>query len=270
MRRIITTIMLAITLSSCSAEPKADKMPINKPVVVIPEDQKDPIEDKERFCRDEKGNVQQGLIAAYQLYQTEKSPKSIKLLVDVDRKIRTLLKARPTYRPCKDDKDIYDPAWKEMGVHLGYWVDLVYTGDLLYRAHQRNPYSPLRKHTLFSTIMGIKEPNLLGLMPNIKAAHRYVKEFPRGPFIEEAHWLIAGFYKDLYMVLRDSLQDYKYDCFKPYINQSATALQARRAREKASANYQTILKLNPANADAAQLLSEVQRGTVKAWSFCAD
>jgi hypothetical protein len=270
MRRIIVTILIAMTLASCSAEPKADQMPVNKTAATIPEDQKDPIADKETFCRDEKGAVQQGLIAAYQLYQTEKSPKSIKLLVAVDRKIRTLLKARPTYRPCKDDNDIYNPDWEPMGVHLSHWGHIVYTGDLLYRAHQRNAYSPWRKHTLFSTIMGITESHLLGLMPDIKAAHRYVTEFPRGPFIEDAHWLIAGFYKDLYMVLRDEHQDYKYDCFKPYIAQSPSALQAQRAKAKAVASYQLILKLNPTNADAAQILSEVQRGTIKAWSFCAD
>jgi hypothetical protein len=270
MRRIIITILIALTFTSCRAEPKVDETPVNKTVVAIPEDQKDPIEDKETFCRDEKGTVQQGLLVAYQLYQTEKSPKSIKLLVEVDRKIRTLLKARPTYRPCKDDDDIHNPVWEPMGVHLSHWGHIVYTGDLLYRAHQRNPHSPWRKHTSFSTIMGMTASHLLGLMPNIKAAHRYVKEFPRGPFIEEAHWIIAGFYKDLFMVLRDSLRDYKYDCFKPYIAQSLSALQAQRAKAKAVASYQLILKLNPTNADAAQILSEVQRGTIKAWSFCAD
>ncbi|HEX4949897.1 MAG TPA: hypothetical protein VFZ34_24740, partial [Blastocatellia bacterium] len=111
----------------------------------------------------------------------------------------------------------------------------------------------------------------LDLMPNIKAALRYVKEFPQGPFIEETHWIIAGFYKDLFMVLRGNLEKYyKYQCFKLYVDKSPLPKQAQRAQAKAIASYQTILKINPASADAAKLLSEVQRGTIKAWSFCVD
>lgn len=271
MQRIISTILIALAISSCHAEQKIDKAHVSKPAPSIPEDQKDPIADHESFCREEKGNMQRGLTAAYQRYQMEKSPKSIKLLVEVDRKVRSLLKERPTYRPCKDDDDIFALAWEEMGVHLSHWGNIVYTGDLLYRAHQRTPHSPLRRHTLFSTIMGVTESHQLGLMPNIKAAFQYVKEFPKGPFIEETHWIIAGFYKDLFMVLRDDLEEYyKYQCFKPYIDKTPLQLQAQRAQAKAIASYQTILKLNPADVSAAELLGEVQRGTVKAWSFCAD
>jgi hypothetical protein len=270
MQRIIITILMALALTSCRAAPEVDQTSIPKPAPSIPEDQKDPIADHESFCRDEKGNMQRGLTAAYHRYQMEKSPKSLKLLVELDRDLRTLMKQRPEYRPCKADIDIYDPKWKAIDVHLGYGEDFVYTGNLLYRAHQRLPHSPLRPHTLYSTIMGVTESHQLGLMPNIKAAFQYAKEFPRGPFIEETHWIIAGFYKDLFMVLRDMLQDYKYDCYKPYIDKSPLPKQAQRAQAKAIASYRTILKINPANAEAAKLLSEVQRGTVKAWSFCAD
>ena len=271
MHRIISTILIAFTVSSCSAVQRIDKTRVSKPAPPIPEDQKDPMADQESFCRDEKGNMQRGLTAAYQRYQMEKSLKSIKLLVEVDRKIRSLLKARPTYRPCPDDDDIHDSAWEKIGVYVSHWGHVVYTGDLLYRAHQRAPHSSFRRHTLFSTVMGVTEVHQLGLMPNIKAALQYVKEFPQGPFIEETHWIIAGFYKDLFMVLRDDLEEYyKYQCFKPYIDKTPLQIQAQHARSKAIASYQTILKLNPANVRGAELLGEVQRGTIKAWSFCAD
>ncbi len=271
MQRIISTILIALAISSCHAEQKIEKAHVSKPAPSIPEDQKDPIADHESFCRGEKGNMQRSLTAAYQRYQREKAPKSIKLLVEVDRKIRSLLKARPTYRPCPDDDDIYDSDWEKMGVHLSHWGHVVYTGDLLYRAHQRAPHSSFRRHTLFSTIMGVTVSHQLGLMPNIKAALQYVEEFPQGPFIEETYWIIAGFYKDLFMVLRDDLNEYyKTDCFKSYIDKTPLPLQAQRAKSKAIASYQTILKLNPTNTSAAELLSEVERGTVKAWSFCAD
>jgi hypothetical protein len=272
MQRFIGTILISVTLFACRAEQAVVNSPVSKAenLVPIPEDQKDPIADHESFCRDEKGNMQRGLTAAYQRYQREKSLPSTKLLVEVDRKVRSLLKERPTYRPCKDDDDIYDPAWEAMGVHMSHGGHVVYTGDLLHRAHQRTPRSSLRKHTLFSTIMGVTESHQLGEMPNIKAALRYVKEFPNGPFIEETHWIIAGFYKDLFMVLRDGQQDYKYDCFKPYIDKLPLRSQAQHAQTQSITSYQTLLKINPANTQAAKLLSEVQRGTIKAWSFCAD
>jgi hypothetical protein len=274
MNGIISTFLIALMISSCSGEQKMANIttPISEKEIpaLITQRQDDPIKDKGSFCRDEKEAMRQGLATAYRLYQIGKSPKSIKLLVEIDGKIRSLITTRPEYRPCKDDTDIYDPKWKEIDVHLGYWGDFVYTGNLLYRAHQRAPNSSFRQYTLFSLVMGITESHQLGLMPNIKAAFQYEKEFPQGPFIEETHWIIAGFYKDLFMVLRDDLRDYKYDCFKPYIDKTPIQAQMQRTKANAITSYQMILKLHPANIRAAELLNEVQRGTVKAWSFCAD
>lgn len=83
---------------------------------------------------------------------------------------------------------------------------LRYDGTLLRQAHKLNPNSEYRRYTLFAEIGW--EAGSWG-MPDIKAAHRYEKEFPNGPFIEDVISIIARFYKDLYMVLRDRRSDYK-------------------------------------------------------------
>jgi hypothetical protein len=154
-----------------------------------------------------------------------------------------------------------------MGVELDHFGSLWYSGKLLADAHRMNPHSPLRSHTLFSTV----EPDHgFGVMPDVGAARRYAKEFPRGPFIEETLLVLADFNKDLYMVLRDDLRDFKYDCFKPYTDRSPRPAQARRAQSRAVSYYEKALRLNPANARAKEFLEEVKKGTIQGWSFCAD
>lgn len=75
----------------------------------------------------------------FRAYQLSDSPRSIELLVDLDDRVRALLNSRPTNRQCEDDSGIYDRQWKEIGVNLGYWVDLACSGRLLDEAHKRNP-----------------------------------------------------------------------------------------------------------------------------------
>jgi hypothetical protein len=107
-------------------------------------------------------------------------------------------------------------------------------------------------------------------MPDIKAAYQYEREFPDGPFIEDTLSIIGDFNKDLYMVLRDDLNDYKYDCFKPHIDKSPRLGQTSRARRKAISYYEKVLSINPSNARAKRFLEEVNNGTIDGWSFCAD
>ncbi len=118
--------------------------------------------------------------------------------------------------------------------------------------------------------MDIESDSGLGEMPNIRAAYKYEREFPDGPFIEETLLIIAEFNKDLYMVLRDDHDDYKYDCFKPYINGSPRLTQMRRAQQKAMSYYEKVITINPTNAHARESLEEINNRTIKSWSFCAD
>jgi hypothetical protein len=201
--------------------------------------------------------------------EIEKRP-SIEKLVMLDGKIRRFFNSRPEYYPCENEIKFWKDEHKKMGIYSGHWDVLVYTEELLIAAHQMNPNSKFRSYTLFSSIMGVISLNGMGEMPDIKSAYRYEREFPYGPFIEETLSIIGNFNKDLYMVLRDKLNDYKYDCFKPYINRSPRITQSSRARQNAIIYYEKVLSINPSNARARRFLEEVTNRTVKSWSFCAD
>ncbi|MEJ7578116.1 MAG: hypothetical protein WKF74_14065 [Pyrinomonadaceae bacterium] len=203
-----------------------------------------------------------------QYSEIEKRP-SIEKLVMLDGKIRRFFNSRPEFYPCGDELEFRDGKYKRLGIQMGYDELLVYTGKLLVDAHQMDPDSKFRSYTLFST-MDIESASGLGEMPNIRAAYKYEKEFPDGPFIEETLSIIAEFNKDLYMVLRDDLDDYKYDCFRPYINGSPRLTQMSQPQRKAMSYYAKVLTINPTNARARESLEEVNNDTIKSWSFCAD
>ena len=157
-----------------------------------------------------------------------------------------------------------------MGVAPAYGDHLEYNGRLLVLAHRRAPRSALRSHTLFATLFGETASHGLGVMPNIKAARAYEAEFPHGPFIRDVYRTIADFHKDLYMVLRDRLNDFKYECFAPYITKSSWSVQEARAKATAVDYYERILRLAPGDEDAREFLAETRSGKVRGWSFCAD
>lgn len=208
----------------------------------------------------------QALPHLYGEYSAIEKRPSVEGLVTLDGKIRQVFNTRPE-SSCGDDTKLWEGKYADLGVYLDYWGLLVYSGKLLADAHRMNTRSEFRRYTLFSTV----EPeHALGVMPNVKAAYRYAREFPEGPFVEETLLLLADFHKDLYMVLRDDLSDYKYKCYRPYIDQSPRITQARRAQEKAVSYYERVIRVNRANAHAKEYLDEVKNGTVKGWSFCAD
>ena len=227
-------------------------------------------DDHSAFCEDDKARMQNGLRDVFRNFQQSDSPKTIEVLVDIDYRIRALLERRPRYRPCADDSGIYEPLWENIGVNLGYSVELAYSGLLLEKAHRAKPNSSLRRFTLFSTIFGTKPYNGLGVMPDIKAAFTYASEFPDGPFAKETFRVIADFHKDLFMVLRDNQSDYKYDCYKSYITKSPIQAQKQQARRIALAYYGKALEIDPTNEDLRALSNDVDSETVKVWSFCAD
>jgi hypothetical protein len=204
-------------------------------------------------------------------FEAAPAPVPVAVLVRIDGRIRTLLRDRPDYRPCESDRElIYDERWDAMGVKTGYGEDLTYSGRLLVAAHRTATNSAWRAHTLFATVMGETPWHGMGVMPDITAADAYAKEFPNGPFIADVYRTIADFHKDLYMVLRDRLSDFKYDCFARYIGSGSRRSQEQRAREIALEYYQRVLRLRPRDDRARTWLDETRKGIVRAWSFCAD
>ena len=96
---------------------------------------------------------------------------------------------------------------------------------------------------------------------------KYVKEFPKGLFIEETNLIIANFHKDLFMVLRDGRPNYKVDCFKKYISKNILhSKQMENAKNIAISYYNKLKKDSP-----ARYYSDVlKKDTVSCWSYCAD
>jgi len=174
------------------------------------------------------------------------------------------------YRQAQFWKDQYS----QLGLFIGHYSDeFGYSEKFLVDAHSLDPTSPFRQYTLYSTVMGVRTFHGLGEMPQLDSAFQYVREFPTGPFSKNVYLIIAGFYKDLYMVLRDGKEgsaQYKYECFESYIDKSRIGEQRDRTQALAISYYEKVLKMDPTNAFVLEILPEVRAGTVTAWSYCAD
>jgi hypothetical protein len=123
---------------------------------------------------------------------------------------------------------------------------------------------------LFSTVFGETPSHGLGVMPDLKAAYAYEAEFPAGPFINDVYRAIADFHKDLYMVLRDRLKGYKYECFAPYITSADPQLQEKRTQRLAIDYYERLARVDPDDQRSRRFLEETRKGIVRGWSFCTD
>lgn len=221
-------------------------------------------------CRAEKAALRTGMTAVFADFDAATVPLAVPLLVALDGRIRALLRDRPSYRSCESDRDlIHDPRWERMGVVPGYWGDLGYTGQLLLEVHRRDPHSPQRAYSLYSSLFG-EQLESEWAMPDLSAAFAYAKEFPDGPFIRDVYLTIAHFHKDLFMVLRDRHADFKYDCYAAYISGEPWATQQARARNISADYYRRVLVRDPGDDAVKRLLDETERGVVRQWSFCPD
>ena len=211
---------------------------------------------------------------------------TVRQLVELDGKLRQLVAELPELRPERNGKGELvgdEPYWKDAYAELGLFVgkytrQLGYSGVHLVRAHELDPRSPWRKRTLFATILGTGTVHGLDVMPDLEAALRYEREYPEGPFIAETYAILAGFYTDLYMVLRDEDPstrrnepvEYKMLCYRRYLTREPLAAQRKRAQERAVACYRKYLKLRPDDEEQRARMKETLEGTIDGWSFCAD
>lgn len=212
-------------------------------------------------------------------YRTLPNTKDVKRLVEMDRALGDLVREIQATH-VEDSKTYWRKDYEDIGLYIGHYSDaLGYSGKLLVEAHKRNPSSPYREYTLFTTILGEGTDHGLGEMPDIRQAELYLKEFPRGYYAESVYSILGYFYDDLAKVLKRFVEndkfkeDYMYDCFAPFITKESHEAQLERARSLAVSNLEKAIAVNPAseaNRDRREALTGLRLGKSYAWYWCAD
>ena len=208
-------------------------------------------------------------------YLALKQAPTVAGLVQLDRRLRDLLPRYSWKRQPRVSTTYLEPAYREMGLTRALFDGdfLTYSGKLLADAHARDPQSPLRSHTLYSTIFspGGEASNEV---PSPALAEAYVREFPSGPFNIEAHLTLAYFYDDLFKVIRREETDrrvgYKYDCFVPSLTTQPLSAQRRAAQDKGLRFYERLVPMLPEVQAIKDGLAALRDGTTQGWHYCAD
>jgi hypothetical protein len=206
-------------------------------------------------------------------YKYTQKNNSVASLVRLDSMLRAFVdSARKNIafpKAAKHWKDEYSKLELSIG---HYSEEFEYSGQFLYDAHVLNPNSPYRSLTLYASIVGVDHSSGLGRFPYLESAFKYVKEFPQGHFIFEVYNILAGFYTDLFMALRDGKEgaSYHYDCLEEYIDKTPIPEQMVRAQKQSIYYYEQALIIRPNDSGTKETLQEVKDGTVSGWSTCSD
>jgi hypothetical protein len=168
------------------------------------------------------------------------------------------------------------PGYEDLGISTATFAPdlLTYSGKLLRDAHNVNPRSSYRKHTLYATLFPNGED--AGDIPDLRAARTYLREFPQGPFAADVFLELAHFRDDLFKVIRGILAgeaealEYKYDCYAAYLTKQPYREQLRAAQKAGIVNYRRFLVLRPADELARESLAELSKGSSEAWFFWPD
>jgi hypothetical protein len=209
-------------------------------------------------------------------YRAAKARSDVGTLVLLDQELRTRL----PWRSVRPRQAVASSGFKKEYAEVGIaplMFDasfLGYSGKLLREAHAINPRSPLRGYTAYSTIFDADGETGNGI-PIPSAGNQYLAEFPDGPFVLEAHWVMAGFYDDLFKVIRDEESgkrvSYKYDCFKAHLTARPLREQRQAAQSAGIRLYTRLVELMPAAEPFTRGLKELTDGTTNSWkSGCAD
>ena len=167
--------------------------------------------------------------------------------------------------------------WKEeyskLGLEIGHYSEnFQYSEKFLYDAYLIDSNSTYGSYTHYAPIVGVGLADRLGWFPNVNASLRYVQAYPNGHFIYDVYIILADFYTDLYMALRDGKEkaDYHYDCLESYIDKTPISEQLSRAQKQSIYYYEQALKIRPNESNIKERIIEVKNGTVDGWSTCSD
>ena len=210
-------------------------------------------------------------------YAQMSSTPDIGTLVKLDQELRELVRAISKIETAKGTS-YFRREYEPLGLERNHWGgNLEYNGALLKQAHRLNPDSPFRGSTLFSAIeIGYSRSGL----PGIENAHRYVTEFPDGPFIGDVYEILATFYDDLYKSARgeltkstdDNHEDYR-ECYAPYFSQLPFEIQMVQAQALSVLFYDKAIAAFAGNAQKTEQLTShrnaVRDGTTQGWFWCS-
>lgn len=212
------------------------------------------------------------------------SSPGIEDLVKLDRKLRELIpevaaRERSEIGRSKDRFSYFREEYASLGIEQNHWSgSLEYNGALLKQAHKIDPNSPFRNSTLFSNIEIGYERNGL---PGIADAHRYILEFPDGPFVGAVYEILATFYDDLYKSIRkkalsrdpDSPGEYE-ECFKAFYSTLPFDTQMVQAQSLADHFYGQALEHlvgeSPKKQELKSQREVLRSGTGEEWYWCWD
>ena len=233
------------------------------------------------------GIIKKELEKCYSFYETVENDLSIKNLVLLDSTLKKFINNLDSYEEIERaegtiaDYDIkyWEDKYRKIGIERAYsGPSLYYSNKFLADAYKIDPNSRYRKYTYFSTIFGIGDPSGLGMMPNVKEAYKYLKDFPDGPYIDEVYLILARFHTDLFMVVRSlnnsekDILDYKYDCYESYIENKPYAVQMKDNQRIAVKFLREFLKIhsNHQFRYPKNWLEDLENGTIDCWSYCSD
>jgi hypothetical protein len=210
----------------------------------------------------------------YREYLELRQRPNVARLVLLDQELRMLIPYGVWQQRPSADSRSSGPLHEAMGVSplLFEGYTLGYSGKLLVEAHALDPKS-YRSYTLYSTVFH-GESEVGTAVPSPDAARAYLKEFPNGPFVVAATIALAFFYDDLFkLVKREEAGvsgDYKYDCYKQYLDGTPLARQRQRAQQNTVRYFKQLVTLLPNVEFIARSLAEIEKGRSEGWHYCAD
>jgi hypothetical protein len=206
-------------------------------------------------------------------YVITQKNKSVGSLVRLDSMIRSFVDSARNSLSIGEQVKHWKDEYSKLGLRIGHYSGYFeYSEQFLFEAHSLDSNSSYRSYTLYAPIVGIDHSDRLGWFPHIDVAFQYVKEFPGGHFIFDVYVILADYYKDLYMALRDGKEgaSYHYDCLEEYIDKTPIRKQLLRAQKSSIYYYEQALKIRPNHSGVKEILGEVKNGTVTSWSTCSD
>lgn len=219
----------------------------------------------------------ENIFMQYNSTKNDLSDSRVKLLIKLDRKLRSLVYGSWTRENKIPDRKILKEKYQTIGLNIGHYSDsLDYSGQLLKEAKLLDVNALNASYTSYADICdGADIYSEVCNMPNLLPALKYEKDFPQGPFIKDTMLILAYFYDDLFKALKiKDEKDYKYECFSQYMNDKPLTAQLDHTRKLSIKYYRKALSVTSNNHALKKSIREakkaIESGNNVGWHFCGD